>query len=68
VINAEGEQQAAAKLVEAGKMLATQPNAMQLRYFNALNDIAGDRTSIVVFPLPIDLLPKRASGDETVSG
>ncbi|WP_114285530.1 slipin family protein [Candidatus Halocynthiibacter alkanivorans] len=58
VINAEGEQQAAAKLVEAGKMLATQPNSMQLRYFNALNDIAGDRTSVVVFPLPIDLLPK----------
>jgi regulator of protease activity HflC (stomatin/prohibitin superfamily) len=58
VINAEGEQQAATKLVEAGKMLATQPNAMQLRYFNALNDIAGDRTSTVVFPLPIDLLPK----------
>src|SRR5210317_899422 len=42
VINAEGEQQAAAKLVEAGEMLARQPNAMQLRYFNALSDIATD--------------------------
>jgi len=57
VINAQGEQQAAAKLVEAGKMLATQPNAMQLRYFNALTDIAGERTSTVIFPLPVDLLP-----------
>jgi len=61
VINAEGEQQAAAKLVEAGKMLSTQPNAMQLRYFNALTDIAGERTSTVVFPLPIDLLLKFGS-------
>ncbi|NSY36829.1 slipin family protein [Leisingera sp. ANG59] len=58
VINAQGEHQAAAKLVEAGKLLATQPNSMQLRYFNALNDIATDGTATVVFPLPIDLLPK----------
>jgi len=57
VINAEGEQQAAAKLVEAGRMLAAQPNAMQLRYFNALAEIATDKTSTIVFPLPIDLLP-----------
>jgi len=59
VINAQGEQQAATKLVEAGKMLAAQPNAMQLRYFNALSDIANDRTSTIIFPLPVDLLPKR---------
>ncbi|PJE37909.1 hypothetical protein CVM52_04595 [Pseudooceanicola lipolyticus] len=58
VINAEGEQQAAGKLVEAGKMLAEQANAMQLRYFNALNDIATDKTTTIVFPLPTDLLPK----------
>lgn len=56
VINAEGEQQAAAKLVEAGRMLAQEPQAMQLRYFAALHDIAGERSSTVVFPLPIDLL------------
>ena len=56
VINAEGEQQAATMLVEAGKMLATQPNAMQLRYFNALSDISTDRTSTIVFPLPIEML------------
>ena len=56
VINAEGEQQAAAKLVEAAEMLARQPSAMQLRYFTALNDIASDKGSTIVFPLPMDLL------------
>jgi len=56
VINAEGEQQAAEKLVEAGRMLAQEPQAMQLRYFAALHDIAGERSSTVVFPLPVDLL------------
>jgi len=56
VINAMGEQQAAEKLVEAGRILAQEPQAMQLRYFAALHDIAGDRSSTVVFPLPMDLL------------
>jgi regulator of protease activity HflC (stomatin/prohibitin superfamily) len=56
VINAEGEQQAAEKLVEAGRILAQEPQAMQLRYFAALHDIAGERSSTVVFPLPMDLL------------
>jgi regulator of protease activity HflC (stomatin/prohibitin superfamily) len=62
VINAEGEQQAAAKLVEAGEMLARQPTAMQLRYFTALNDIASDKVSTIVFPLPMDLLGKFTGG------
>jgi regulator of protease activity HflC (stomatin/prohibitin superfamily) len=56
VINAIGEQQAAEKLVEAGRTLAQEPQAMQLRYFAALHDIAGERSSTVVFPLPMDLL------------
>src|SRR5208282_2822981 len=56
VINAEGEQQAAEKLVEAGRIMAQEPQAMQLRYFAALHDIAGERSSTVVFPLPMDLL------------
>ena len=56
MINAEGEQQAAEKLVEAGKMLATEPQAMQLRYFAALHDVASERSSTIVFPLPMDLL------------
>ena len=56
VINAMGEQQAAEKLVEAGHVLAREPLAMQLRYFAALHDIAGERSSTVVFPLPMNLL------------
>ena len=51
----EGEQQAAEKLVEAGRILAQEPQAMQLRYFEALHDIAGERSSTVVFPLPMNL-------------
>ncbi len=62
IINAEGEEQAARKLVEAGDILATSPNAMQLRYFAALHDVAGDRTSTIVFPVPIDLLNKLQGG------
>jgi regulator of protease activity HflC (stomatin/prohibitin superfamily) len=58
IINAEGEEQAARKLVEAGDILASSPNAMQLRYFAALHDVAGGRTSTIVFPVPIDLLSK----------
>ncbi|BCH26292.1 membrane protein [Mesorhizobium sp. L-8-10] len=62
VINAEGEQQAAEKLVEAGRILAEEPLAMQLRYFAALHDIAGERSSTVVFPLPVDLLSHLGQG------
>ncbi len=58
VINAEGEQQAAQKLVEAGEILSRQENAMQLRYFEALTQIAGDKNSTIVFPLPMDLLDR----------
>ena len=55
VINAEGEQQAAEKLVEAAIILAQRPEAMQLRYLSTLNDIANERSSTIVFPMPIDL-------------
>ncbi|WDI32826.1 slipin family protein [Hyphococcus flavus] len=50
VILAEGEYQAAAKLSEAASVLATSPGAMELRYLNSLQDIAGDRTNTIVFP------------------
>jgi regulator of protease activity HflC (stomatin/prohibitin superfamily) len=56
IINAEGEFQASQKLLEAAQILAPVPQAMQLRYLKALFDIAGDRTSTIVFPLPMDLL------------
>ena len=56
VIHAEGEMQAAGKLVEAAGMLATQPQAIQLRYLQTLVEVAGDRSSTIVFPLPMDLI------------
>ena len=65
VINAMGEQQAAEKLVEAGRILAQEPQAMQLRYFAALHDIAGERSSTIVFPLPTGLLDHLMSRRET---
>jgi len=56
IINAEGEQQAAAKLVEAARMLAPVPQAMQLRYLATLFDISNERSSTIVFPFPIDVM------------
>jgi len=56
IINAEGEQQAAQKLVEAGAMLAREPNAMQLRYFTALQDVSINPGTTIVFPIPMDLV------------
>lgn len=53
VILAEGEYQAAAKLSEAANVLATSPGAMELRYLNSLQEIAGDRTNTIVFPFSL---------------
>ena len=56
VIHAEGEMQASARLVEAAQQLATQPQAMQLRYLQTLSQIANEKTNTIVFPLPLDLV------------
>ena len=56
VINAQGEEQAAQKLLEAARILAPVPQAMQLRYLATLFDIAGERSSTIVFPFPVDLM------------
>jgi regulator of protease activity HflC (stomatin/prohibitin superfamily) len=56
VVHAEGEYQAAEKLTEAAKVIATQPAAMQLRYLQTLSAIATERASVIVFPLPMDLI------------
>jgi len=56
IIHAEGEQQAAAKLVEAAKALSQEPQAIQLRYLQTLTEVASDKTHTLIFPLPIDLL------------
>lgn len=61
VIDAEGEFQAAEKLAQAGEILAARPEAMQLRYLTALQNVAGERTSIIVFPVPMNLMEKLSS-------
>jgi regulator of protease activity HflC (stomatin/prohibitin superfamily) len=55
VINAEGEFQAAQKLVDAAALMETQPMSLQLRYLQTLNQIAAENNSTTVFPIPIDL-------------
>jgi regulator of protease activity HflC (stomatin/prohibitin superfamily) len=56
VIHAEGELQAAEKLVAAANIISTNPQALQLRYLQTLNDISGQQSLTIVFPLPIELL------------
>ncbi|UUC83213.1 slipin family protein [Stutzerimonas stutzeri] len=56
VIHAEGELQASEKLMQAAEMLGRKSGAMQLRYMQTLSNIAGDKSSTIVFPLPIELL------------
>ncbi len=56
IIHADGEFQAAAQLTEAGKMIATEPAALQLRYLQTLTEIATEKTNTLVFPLPLDLI------------
>lgn len=56
VINAEGEYQAAQKLVEAASMIARSPVALQLRFLQTLSEVAAENNSTIVFPIPIDLV------------
>ncbi len=56
VIHADGEYEAAERLVAAAERLASQPNSMQLRYLQTLTEIAGERSSTIVFPLPINIM------------
>ena|SRR5437867_11799572 len=58
IIHAEGEFQASEKLLQAAQMLARQPQAMQLRYLQTLGNIAGDKSSTIVFPIPMDVLTR----------
>jgi len=67
VINAEGEEQAAQKLLEAARILAQAPEAMQLRYLSTLNVLASEKSSTIVFPFPMELrglLGERSRGSE----
>jgi regulator of protease activity HflC (stomatin/prohibitin superfamily) len=62
VIHADGEKQAAQALMEAAEMLSRQPAAMQLRYLQTLTQVAGDKSSTLVFPVPVDLLSSLMGG------
>jgi regulator of protease activity HflC (stomatin/prohibitin superfamily) len=66
IIHAEGESQAAQMLVEAAANLARQPSAMQLRYLQTLADISHERTQVIVFPLPLDLIKPLIGSREPV--
>jgi regulator of protease activity HflC (stomatin/prohibitin superfamily) len=61
IIDAEGEFQAAEKLVQAGELLAGKSEAMQLRYLSALQNIASERSSTIVFPIPVNLFERLRS-------
>ena len=56
VIHADGELQASFKLLEAAKIISQQPEALQLRYLQTLSNIAEEKNSTIVFPIPVDLL------------
>ena len=66
IISAEGEQQAAEKLLQAAKIISGKPQALQLRYLTALHDIAGENNSTIVFPLPIELLDAFTGGKVSI--
>ena len=56
VVHAEGEAQAAEKLAEAAKIISSQPSALQLRYLQTLAGIATERSNVILFPLPMDIV------------
>jgi regulator of protease activity HflC (stomatin/prohibitin superfamily) len=56
VISAEGEFQASAKLAQAAEVLQKQPMSLQMRYLQTLMDISSEKSSIIVFPLPMEML------------
>jgi regulator of protease activity HflC (stomatin/prohibitin superfamily) len=56
IIHAEGEKQAAAMLVEAAAVLGAEPKALQLRYLQTLADLSSEKSTTIVFPLPIELI------------
>ncbi len=71
VIHAEGEFQASTKLAEAAKVIASAPNTMQLRFLQTLTEVAAEKNSTLVFPIPIDLLEvirKVAKSDDKKEG
>lgn len=68
IIHAAGEAEAADKLREAAVVLASEPVAVQLRYFQTLTEVASDRSSTIVFPLPVDLALRLTSASKASDG
>ncbi len=68
VIDAEGEFQAAEKFFKAAEILSSNPQALQLRYLTTLHAIAGDRSSTIVFPLPLELTRAFGAPEKTGDG
>jgi regulator of protease activity HflC (stomatin/prohibitin superfamily) len=70
VIHAEGEFEASRRLAEAGAVMAAEPATLQLRYLQTLTEIASEKNSTVVFPIPIDLITMflRVAGVNEVTG
>lgn len=68
VINAEGEAQAAQKLLEAAQVMAKDPGAMQLRYLSSLNFIAGERNSTIIFPFPMEMASLVPGVEKAIEG
>jgi len=67
IIAAEGEYQAAQRLVEAAAIMAKEPIALQLRFLQTLVEVASENNSTTIFPVPIDILKAllRGAGDRT---
>ena len=56
IIHADGEFEASTRLVDAASQLASEPGSMQLRYLQTLTEIAGEKSSTIVFPLPVNVM------------
>jgi regulator of protease activity HflC (stomatin/prohibitin superfamily) len=68
IIDAEGELQASERFREAAEILSTQPQAIQLRYLTTMQGLASDRTSLILFPLPLEFINAFAKGGGKASG
>lgn len=66
VVAADGEMKASEMLKEAGNIMSTSPNAMQLRYLQTLTTISAEKNSTIIFPLPIDLVSALLNKDSMV--
>jgi regulator of protease activity HflC (stomatin/prohibitin superfamily) len=56
VIHAEGEFQASQKLADAAAIIGTEPSALQLRFLQTLTEVATEKNSTIIFPIPIDII------------